>query len=443
MVDLFNSGKVEKLEAELAKAKADQERLGLLSIVQLEEYKASLDASIAETRKFNDEQLAVQKTALDARAAQIRELDEQVVTTQELAILQEVGIYEYRHPLDTAAAYQEELAQLKVAIKHRNKPDGGAIYATTNWTVNGSTAQGSKMVRDFSKLMLRAFNAEADNLVRGLKPYKLDASVERLTKVAATIERLGKTMDMRISPEYLGLRIRELEWTADFRNKQAEEKEQEKAERERLREEKKLQQEIAREREKLEKERQHYLNALAALEAKGDTEAAERIRADLALVDQKVADVDYRAANQRAGFVYIISNIGSFGEDLIKVGLTRRLDPSERVRELSDASVPFNFDTHAIHFSDDAVGVEAEMHRRLADRRVNMVNMRREFFRASPVEAKALLAELAGEILQFEELAEAAEFRQSESARAAAVSADGESNSGSQPSEEAVAETVS
>src|SRR5258708_29336674 len=96
------------------------------------------------------------------------------------------------------------------------KKDGGAVLAITDWTVNGSTSEGRAMVRDFSKLMLRAFNAEADNLARGLKPYKLDAAIDRLKKVADTIARLGKTMDIRISNSYLLLRVRELELTADF-----------------------------------------------------------------------------------------------------------------------------------------------------------------------------------------------------------------------------------
>ena len=111
------------------------------------------------------------------------------------------------------------------------------MLATTSWTVNGSAAQGRTMVRDFSKLMLRAFNAEADNLVRGLKPEELAAAIERLKKVADTIERLGKTMQIRISTPYFQLRVRELELTADFLQKQAEEKETERIERERIREE--------------------------------------------------------------------------------------------------------------------------------------------------------------------------------------------------------------
>jgi DNA repair exonuclease SbcCD ATPase subunit len=235
------------------------------------------------------------------------------------------------------------------------------------------------MVQDFSKLMLRAFNAEADTLVRGLKPYKIDSAIERLRKVEETIKRLGTTMQIRISPAYFQLRLDELKLTADFLEKQAEEKEIERQERERLREERKAQQEIERERAKLEKEKQHYENALEALQAKGDHEGIQRLQEQLAEVGHAIESVEARAANTRAGYVYVISNIGSFGESVVKVGMTRRLDPMDRIRELSDASVPFNFEVHALFFSNDAVGIELAMHERLASLRVNTVMNRPEF----------------------------------------------------------------
>jgi hypothetical protein len=292
------------------------------------------------------------------------------------------------------------------------KKDGGAVLATTSWTVNGSATEGRAMIRDFSKLMLRAFNAETDNLVRGLKPFKLDGALDRLKKVSETIERLGKTMNIQIAPSYSKLRAYELQLTSDFLQKQAEEKEIERLARERLREERKVQQEIQRERDRLEKERQHYANALEAVVAKGDEAAASRLREQLGEVDRNMQKVDYRAANIRAGYVYLISNIGSFGDKMVKVGMTRRLEPMDRIRELSDASVPFNFDVHALFFSKDAVGIETAMHERLANARVNVVNKRREFFRVTPIEVKALLSELAGELLQFQEIPEAIEYRQ-------------------------------
>ena len=157
-------------------------------------------------------------------------------------------------------------------------------------------------------------------MVRALKPYKLDSALERLRKIDEIIKRLGTTMQIRISPAYYQLREDELTLTADFLQKQAEEKEAERQERERLREERKAQQEMERERAKLEKEKQHYSNPLAALEANGDLEGAQRLREQLADVDHAIESVDARAANIRAGYVYVISNIGSFGENMVKVG---------------------------------------------------------------------------------------------------------------------------
>ena len=317
--------------------------------------------------------LAKDKASLEA---ELNGLRAQVVKTQETEILQEVGLCEYRHPLSDSVTYKAELSKLKDRLKTLAKADGGAIETAQGWTVNGSAAQGKKMLRDYSKLMLRAYNAEADNLVRGLKPYKLESSIDRLNKVTATIERLGKTMRIHVTGEYHQLRILELQLTADYQE---------------------------------------------MLAHKGDTEGAERMRAQLEDIDSAIEDVDYRAANVRAGYVYVISNIGALGKHVIKVGMTRRLDPMDRVRELSDASVPFNFDVHAMFFSEDAYGIEAEMHRRLADKRVNQVNLRREFFYATPSDARDLLTELTGELLQFTEEPEALEYHQSVRVAAAEV----------------------
>lgn len=398
------------------------ERLGAMSNVELEKLrekaKGELKELISQSERTRIAALEEEQGSKD-RLAEIRRT---IVATDELTLLQEAGVYRYRHPLTDAVQFESRLAFIDGQIKEMVKKDGGAILAAGTWSINGSESQGRAMVRDYSKLMLRAFNAEADNLVRGLKPYKLDAAIERLKKVADTIERLGKIMQIRISPAYEQVRIQELELTADFLQKEAEEKEAERVERERLREERKAQQEIERERARLEKERQHYENALGVLVKKGDSEGVARLQAELQQVEKAIQDVDYRAANIRAGYVYVISNIGSFGESVVKIGMTRRLDPMDRIRELSDASVPFNFDVHALFFSKDAVGIETAMHERLADLKINLINQRREFFRATPVQVKAHLAELAGELLQFQEVAEALEYRQCISMRSAAAS---------------------
>ncbi|RLV48307.1 DUF4041 domain-containing protein [Nocardioides mangrovicus] len=418
------SSEVERLEAELASFRAEMARLGALDVVELQRERDDLQTQIKQADamlKLQREEMvgeaqrarAEMQTESNSQRERLQRLRTQIVTTEETAVLQEAGIYRYQHPLENSVEYKEELSRLQDQIKVMVRANGGAVTAAQDWTVNGSAAQGRSMVRDYSKLMLRAYNAEADNLVRGLKPYKLATAKDRLEKVVSTIERLGKTMQIRITPSYHRLRLKELELTADYQEKLAREKEQEREEKQRLREERIAQQEMDRERYRLRKEREHYCNVLDKLIANGDVEAADRMRVQLHEVDRAIEDVDYRAANIRAGYVYVISNLGSFGERMVKIGMTRRLEPMDRVRELSDASVPFNFDVHALFFSDDAVGIETAMHQHFADKRVNHVNHRREFFYATPIETRAKLLELTGDLLQFEETPLAVEFRQS------------------------------
>lgn len=411
-VDTLKSDRKQQ-QIEIARLTQQLAALGHLTISELEAKKANLQNDLAQLRQTFELKHKEFTNALNFERAQLEEVQTRIIETGELALLQEAGVYHYRHPLSDAVAYQDALTRINERVKDFVKNDGLAVYGATSWAVNGSTVQGRKMVSETSKLMLRAFNAEVDSAVRNLKPYKLDAAIERVRKVSETIARLGKTMSIGIAHTYLNLRIEELELTADFLHKQAEEKEAERAERERMREERKAQQELERERARLDKEQQHYFNALAVLVAKGDEDAAERIRKQLADVQRALDDVDYRTANIRAGYVYVISNIGSFGEDLVKIGMTRRLDPMDRVRELGDASVPFNFDVHALFFSKDAVGIETAMHQRLAEHRINRVNLRREFFKVTPHKAKMHLADLAGELLQFTDIPDAIEYRES------------------------------
>ena len=428
-IPLFGTRKLARqLADEVRRLQAELTRLGALPIVELERRRQALAVEVTEQERKLQTRTAEIEAEI-ARCCAQGELERQnleqkldalrkdIVATEEIAVLQEAGLYQCRHPLSDSVAYSKELEKLMDQIKSMTKKDGGAVHASTSWTVNNSAAEGRTMLREYSKLMLRAYNAEADNLVRGMKPYKLKRAIERLEKVAATIERLGRTMNMRIAADYHRLRIRELELTADYLNQLAEEKAREREERARVKEEMAAQKELERERERLRKERSHCANALQALINAGDESGAARVREHLADVDRALEDVDYRAANIRAGYVYVISNIGSFGDRLVKIGMTRRLNPRERIDELGDASVPFRFDVHALFFSTDAVGIESQLHQRLGDRRVNLVNRRREFFYATPAEVREHLLALTGELLQYDELAEAAEFRQSESGR--------------------------
>ncbi|MFI0718114.1 DUF4041 domain-containing protein [Streptomyces sp. NPDC021224] len=351
--------------------------------------------------------IAALETALGAAqgGADLVDLDDQ-------RALQDVGIYRYHHPLENAAAYKDRLRSLEDRIGEAVK-GSRAILAADMFTFDGSLARGRRLVGDLSRLMLRAYNAEADNCVRSLKSGNVRTALKRLESAVTAIERLGAIMEMRINPEYHALRVAELELTADFQMKVQEEREHARQERQLLREQRRAEQELAAERERLEKERAHYVGALASLRAKGDNDAVTELSGRLAAIEEAIAANDYRIANIRAGYVYVISNIGAFGPNIVKIGMTRRLDPMDRVRELGDASVPFRYDVHAMFFSNDAVALETRLHRAFAGRRVNFVNQRREFFFATPAEVRALLADEVGGLLEFTEEPAAPEYFQS------------------------------
>lgn len=338
--------------------------------------------------------------------------DNGVVELSDQRVLQEVGIYRYHHPLEDAAAYRSRLEALNRRIDEFVKTDN-AVMASDMFTFDGSLAKGRKMTTDFSRLMLRAYNAEADNCVRSLRSGNVRTAKARLERAMASIERLGAIMEMRVNPEYHEVRIEELELTADFQMKVQEEKERAREERAELREQQRVEKELAAERERLDKERTHYVGVLAALRDKGDDAAVAELEGRLHDIDAAIEANDYRAANIRAGYIYVISNIGALGSNVVKIGMTRRLEPRDRVRELGDASVPFLYDTHALFFSEDAVSLENELHKAFADRRVNMVNERREFFFATPAEVREILVAKVGGLLEFNEDPEAPEYFQS------------------------------
>ena len=265
---------------------------------------------------------------------------------------------------------------------------------------NNSLANGRKKTADLSKLMLRAYNAEADICVRTLRAGNLTTAITRLNKAATTITKLGAMMDMHLADTYHALRIRELELTADYLMKAQEEKEAARAEREHLREERKVEQELAAQREKLDNERAHYRNVLTSIGGT-DPQEKQRILDKIADLDKAIEDNDHRQANIRAGYVYVISNQGAFGPNVVKIGMTRRLDPTDRVRELGSASVPFPFDTHALYFSDDAITLENKLHNAFTGQRLNHANPRREFFFATPAQVRDVLAAHVGNLLEY------------------------------------------
>ena len=359
---------------------------------------------------------------LDDAMRELQKAREELVETDEEVLMQSFGLYTPRYSFMKADEYKARLLEIrakqKTMIKEKN-----ATSASSNWSVNNSKSKGRKMVSDMQKLLLRAFNAECDDVIEHVKYSNLEASEKRITSSRDAISKLGDMMDISITSGYYRLKIEELYLAFEYAQKKQQEKEEQREARARMREEAKLAKEIEEQRKKLEKEQQHYQNALQRINAQlevaseADRSAIEEKKAELVAqldkIDKEFAEVDYREANQRAGYVYIISNIGAFGENFYKIGMTRRLDPQDRVDELGDASVPFNFDVHAMIFSNDAPKLEAALHNAFADRKLNFVNQRREFFNVTLDEIKQVVRENYDKSVEFVEFAPAEQYRES------------------------------
>lgn len=365
--------------------------------------------------------LKLRQQELNDAVKELQQAKEQIVETNEEVLMQSFGLYTPRYSFMNSDEYKARLLEIRAEQKDMIK-NKTAVTGNSNWTVNNSAAKGKKMVSDMQKLLLRAFNSECDDVIEHVKYNNIEASEKRITTSREAISKLGIIMEVSIQPKYYRLKIEELHLAFEYAQKKQQEKEEQKEARARMREEAKLAKEIEEERKKLEKE-QHYQNALERINAQlvaaseGDRAAIEEKKAELVAqldkIDKEFKDVDYREANQRAGYVYVISNIGAFGENVYKIGMTRRLDPQDRVDELGDASVPFNFDVHAMIFSDDAPRLEAALHNAFADRKLNFVNQRREFFNVSLDEIKKVVKENYDRSVEFVELAPAEQYRES------------------------------
>lgn len=275
--------------------------------------------------------------------------------------------------------------------------------------------------KNTAKLILRAFNGECDSLIEQVRWNNILKIVERLEKMFEDINALSFD-DVRISHDFLKLRIEDLYLTYEYKKKLQEEKEEQARIREQMREERKIQEEIEKKQKELEEQEKRALELQKLLEqarAEGRNEASEEYESQLQDLQQQIEDSQRAVSNAQKtkyGTVYVISNIGSFGENIYKIGLTRRTEPQERVDELGDASVPFKFDVHAFIESEDAPQLEYDLHKRFENKRVNMVNERKEFYNVSLDEIIKAVNEHSNNIVkyrkEFTEFAQAPEYRE-------------------------------
>lgn len=401
----------------------DAHKLQLL-VDSLHEEESSAHKNLDEMKAEAEKAVAKKQTDLNSIEKQISEKKKQLICMDDEILVQEFGLYTPQYDFASALDYKEELSQIRQVQKDLIK-EKEAVLGNTEWTVNNSKAKGKKMVSDTQKLLLRAFNTECDDLINRVKYNNFDVTLDRIYKSAETITKLGSVMNISISQKYLDAKVKELRLAFEYREKKQQEKEEQKMARAEQREQAKLQREIEEQRKKVEKEQTHYQTAYEKLklqleqnpEDKDLLEKKEQLENHLSDIDKALCDIDYRQANMRAGYVYIISNIGAFGKDIYKIGMTRRLDPQDRVDELGDASVPFNFDVHAMIFSDDAPALEAALHRAFEDRKLNMVNQRREFFNVTLDEIKEVIKKNFDKTVEFVDVPDAEQYRISQKMR--------------------------
>lgn len=355
-------------------------------------------------------------------ANEIASLQQEMILMNDELQMQSFGFYNPKYGFETSEAFSLKLNELKQKQKQLVKEKKATIHSL-DWTIGADKKKGKEFILDTIKLIIRAFNNECDNIITKVKFSNVEISEQRIRKVYEELNKLTDMQRVSITSGYLNLKIEELYVKYEFEQKKQEEKEEQLEIKERMREEAKALKELEKAKEAVEKEEKHFEQAIGKLrnqmaESNGLqlaklTEKLKELELQLEETKKNKEDVLYRVLNTRAGYVYIISNIGSFGENVYKIGMTRRLEPMDRVKELGDASVPFRFDVHGMIFSEDAPKLERELHIAFSGKRVNKINERKEFFKVSLNEIENVVKRNHNKTVEFTRLAEAEEYRQS------------------------------
>lgn len=357
------------------------------------------------------EEIQKEKNKLDAIKTQINLANAELENANNNI---ELGFYKPTYDFADSLTYKNALdrviEQEKMLVKNKL-----AAIITSTVSFNGSDSKGRAMQNKAASALIRAFNGEATGIINKVNANNYNQKSQQLIKSAKTLSSLFLKSDFVVlSDEYVDLKLQELKLAVEFALKKQEEKEKLREEKQREREEKQLQAEVERERKNLNKERKQFENAINALLAKEQTDEIksqiEELKSKIALLDEQEHNLDYRLNNAKAGYVYIISNIGSFGKDVYKIGVTRRLEPTDRIDELGSASVPFKFDIHALIFSDDAFKLESDLHSQFEKYRINHVNKRKEYFNVPLENIKNYLQETKDITIEWHDQPENSEF---------------------------------
>ncbi|MEC3966790.1 DUF4041 domain-containing protein [Flagellimonas halotolerans] len=430
-MDLFNKKKVKLLSDELQKCINEKDSILSQKEELLSKYSKIIDLEKeVETIISHINDLKNKRNELSIKYDQGKRLYDELIEETKIyeskLDLISYGHYDPIFDFQDSETYKKHIEEIKRAQKHYIQ-NGLAIECFTTWHVDGNLKKGQAMINKQMKLMLRAFNNECDVLISKVKWNNIETIEKRIQKSYNAINRLGKSNNIEIVDTFLTMKIEELKLTHEYNLKKHEEKEAQREERARIREEEKAQRDFEIAKRKAEREEALYQKALEkAKQDLGLVSGEELIKLHNKILDlennlKAAHDQKERALSMaqqtKSGYVYVISNIGSFGENVYKIGLTRRLEPLDRVRELGDSSVPFTFDVHALIFSTDAPALENQLHQVFKEKSVNLINFRKEFFRVTLEEIENEVNKIVDKKVEFIKLSEAQEFKESISIR--------------------------
>lgn len=395
-------------------------------IISREDAVKELDAKITTlTDKYKQTKKQVRSKEKELNL-KISLLKTQLYGLEEQEIIEAFGFYNSKYDFQELEEYQKRLDRISAQQKEMLRENKAAV-CETEWSVNGSLKEGKKMTNDFLKLVLRAFNGECDSAILKVKYNNVQVMENRIKKTYGDLNKLSQTTHCEITPHFLDLKLKELWLTHEYQERKYQEQDEQRIIREQMREEEKALRDLEKAKQDAEREEQRYQEALK--NARRDVETAtgkaqEKLFSQIEELQKRLAEAEAnkaRAISQaqltKFGHVYIISNIGSFGENIYKIGMTRRLDPMDRVKELGDASVPFPFDVHAMIFCENAPELEFRLHKYFHHRRMNKENTRKEFFQVSLDEIVSVVRKTDEELkickseVTFTKIAAASDYR--------------------------------
>ena len=357
---------------------------------------AVVDDLEAEQNKLND-----LKTQYDTKYQYYTELSEKVDLYEKEERYIDCGIHKQVYNLVSSQEYKRKLESNKQAQKLISEND--AVICKTDFILQGSLSEGQKMIEKEKNLLLRAFNSICDKEMNNIRWNNLGLIEKRIIKAYTDINKLGAFHDLTINERYLKLKKQELTLLYEYQQKLYDEREEQKERREQMREERKLLEEAEKARKKREEEekiRAELERIRQEAYEQGQYDKAKEYDSLIAKKDEEIESLKRTESNAekgiKRGHIYIISNIGAFGENIFKIGMTRRDEPTERVDELGNASVPFNFYIHGLIQSDNAPELEKQLHQVFNEKRVNKINFRKEFFNVTLDEIENKVNEITG-----------------------------------------------